>query len=236
MKKPSLTNCEDCDSRSESVFCNLEVAQLSGLDTHKTCNLYKKGQNIFHEGTRPVGLYCIKEGKVKIYKTGIDGREQIIRMAKSGDLLGYRSFLAEEYYSATASALEDTSICFIDREDFNGVLGQSESLSKNLIKLLTRELRESENLVIDMAQKSVRERVAEVLLLLKEKFGMDAEQPKQLAATLTRDELASYVGTATETLIRLLSEFKEEKLIETKGRKIFIIDAEGLVEAAHIEY
>lgn len=236
MKKPVLTDCKNCNSRGDSIFCDLDQYKLGALDRHKTCNLYKKGQTIFHAGTRPVGLYCLKKGKVKIFKTGSDGKEQIVRMAKPGDLIGYRSFLAEEFYSASAITIEDTDVCFIDREDFNSVLLSSEKLSKNLIKLLSRELRESENLIRNMAQKSVKERVAEILLLLKEKFGMDSHDPTLLNASLTREELANYVGTATETLIRFLSELKEEGIIETQNRKIYILNHAALAEIANIDF
>jgi CRP/FNR family transcriptional regulator len=236
MKTPPNPSCHDCDSLSTSVFCDLKSAELNRLDTHKTCNTYKKGQVIFHQGNRPLGLYCVQSGKVKITKMGVEGKEQIVRLAASGDVIGYRSFLAEETYSATASAIDDSSICFIDREDFKSVLSHNASLSENLIKLLSRELRESEDLVRDMAQKSVRERTAEVLILLSRKFGTTTTPLTQLNVQLSREELANYVGTATETLIRLLSDFKEERVIATQGKKIQILDFEKLSHIANIEF
>jgi CRP/FNR family transcriptional regulator, polysaccharide utilization system transcription regulator len=238
MKKttPQQSPCEHCNSMHQSIFCNLKPKELDDLGQHKTINIYKKNQVIFHEGNRPLGLYCIKKGKVKIFKTGIDGREQIVRLAKNGNLIGYRSFLGEEFYSASASAIEDTELCFIDKNDFFGVLKNNDKLSWKLIQMLTTELRDAENLVRDMAQKSVRERLAEVLLILKEKFGPDKDDPDVLNCKMSREELASFVGTATETLIRLLSDFKQEKLIETKGKNIRLLDVSALAEVANLDY
>lgn len=236
MKKQDSPSCLSCDSIKNSVFGELDNKNLGCLDSHKTCNLYKKGQVIFHEGNRPLGLYCLKQGKVKIYKTGIDGREQIVRLVKPGELLGYRAFLGEEFYSASAASIEDAVVCFIDKNDFHTVLHEDEKLSWNLIQILTRELREAENLLRDMAQKTVRERLAEVLLLIKQKYGVDQSDSTLLSAHLSRDELASFVGTATETLIRLLSDMKAEGVIETEGKRIRILDTKALAEIANIEF
>lgn len=235
MKKPSSTKCADCDSLNRSLFSGLDEKSLALLDKHKTCNVYKKNQVIFHEGNRPLGLFCLTSGKVKIHKTGLDGREQIVRLAKPGDMIGYRSFLGEEFYSATAVALDDSCVCFIDKNDFFQVLKTNENFSLDLIHLLARELREAEDMIRDMAQKSVRERVAEVLLLIKEKYGVDASDPTLLNSRMTREELASYVGTATETLIRLLSDLKEENIIETQGRRIRILNPKALFQIANLE-
>lgn len=235
MKKPEANQCANCASIGDSMFSNLEKKDLACLDSHKTCNTYKKGQVVFHEGNRPLGLYCLKEGKVKIFKTGVDGREQIVRLAKPGDLIGYRAFLGEEYYSASAASLEDAVICFIDKNDFHSILSSNAKLSWNLIQALSVELREAEDLLRDMAQKSVRERLAEILLLIKQKYGTDPNDPNVLSAKLSRDELASFVGTATETLIRLLSDLKAEKVVETEGKKIRILNHKALVEIANLE-
>lgn len=234
MVKAEEHSCLQCESLKNSSFTDLSEADLDTLNRQKVCNLYRKGQVLFHEGNLPLGLYCLKQGKIKIFKTGVDGKEQIVRLASPGDLMGYRSFLGEETYSASAAALEDSVICFIDKNNFKKTLDDNTKLSKTLLELLSHELREAENLIRDMAQKSVRERLAEVLLILKEKFGMESDDPKCLSAKLSREELANYVGTATETAIRLISDLKDEKVIETQGKRIRILNAERLTEIANL--
>jgi len=236
MSKKVHVDCVHCDSRKDSLLCSLSEEELKKLGTAKTCNTYKKGQIIFHEGNRPLGLFCLQTGKVKIYKTGINGKEQIVRMGKPGDFLGYRALVGEEFYSASAAAIEDCSICLIDKEVFFSVLQTNQELSWNLTKFLCHELRAAEDYMTDMAQKSVRERLAEVLLILKQKYGYDEADSTLLNSTLTREELASFVGTATETLIRLLSDMKKENVIELQGRKIKILNEQKLSDIANLEY
>jgi len=234
MKNPDKISCHDCSFRHNSVFSELDDQDLVCLEAHKAIHHYKKGQYIFRESNKPLGLYCLNKGKVKIFKTSSNGNEQIVRFAKPCDLLGYRSFLSDENYYASAVALEDCDVCFIDKNDFFRVLKNNEKLSMNLIRILSHELRDAENLLRDMAQKTVRERVAEVLLLLKQKFGYE-EGGTTLNVQLSRDELASFVGTATESLIRVLSDFKSENIINTKGKKIQIIDFNLLIKTANLD-
>lgn len=234
MEKHTPLSCVDCNNLQKSSFTNLSCQELKVLSHKKTCQSFKKGQVLFHEGTTPTGVFCLKEGKVKIYKTGIDGKEQIVRLAKPGDLIGYRSFLGHGAYTASACTLEDSKICLIDRQSFEVTLKQNQTLNESLIQLLTHELRDAENRIRDMAQKSVRERMAEVLLVLKERFGMDVNEPDVLSAQLSRDELANYVGTATESAIRILSELKNDGVIATQGKKIRILNLNKLVSIANL--
>ncbi|MBU0505992.1 MAG: Crp/Fnr family transcriptional regulator [bacterium] len=226
--------CDQCDGLSNSLFNHLSPEDLALLDENKTCQVYKKGQIIFHEGNKPMGIYCVQEGSVKIYKTGVDGREQIVRMAKKGDFLGYRTLLGSDVYTAAGAAIVDAVICFIDKQVFFDVVKRNEKMLWLFIELLATELKAAENYIADMAQKTVRERLAEVLLLLKNKYGFHTTERNVLNVTLTRDELASIVGTATETLIRHLSDFKDECVIEVKGRKIKILDLPKLIKIANI--
>lgn len=234
--RPSVVSCKDCNNVSHGPFCGLKDSDLENFDQHKTCNLYKKGQVIFHEGTRPIGLFCIRQGQVKVCRIGYDGKEQIVRMAKSGSIIGYRSFLAEELYSASAIAIEDTTVCCIDKDDLNKVLATNVFMYKNLVKLLSSALKKSEDLVFGLAQKSARERMAEVLLLLRDEFGVDSEDSAKIGVQLSREELSTYTGAATETIIRLLSEFKQEGWIELQGRQIRILNHQALVDAANLAF
>lgn len=236
MKKLEQSDCSDCASRKDSLFCAVHANNLTAISQNKTCNIFKRGQVLFHEGNRPMGLFCVQKGKVKIYKTGVDGREQIVRLAKDGDWVGYRSLLGEENYSASAAAIEDSEVCFIDNRTFYEVLKSEDDLRWALIKRLSLELREAENYIADMSQKSVRERVAEVLLILRKKYGYDAQDKRLLSVSMTREELANFVGTATETFIRLLSDMKDEGVIELQGRRIRIMSEQKLLEIANLDY
>ncbi|MCB0700656.1 MAG: Crp/Fnr family transcriptional regulator [Chitinophagaceae bacterium] len=194
---------------------------------------FKKGQVIFNEGGHPLGLFCINDGKVKLEHSGIDGKEQIVRMAKGGDVLGYRALLSSERYNATAVALDDTDVCFIPKEPFFDVLKTNPRLSLDIIKMLSTELRKAEDTITDLAQKPVRERMAEALLFLKETYGYE-EDGATINVVLSREDIANLVGTATETAIRLLSEFKKDGMVESVGKKLKITDSEKLIKTANI--
>ncbi|PZF71454.1 Crp/Fnr family transcriptional regulator [Taibaiella soli] len=194
---------------------------------------FRKGQIIFGEGAHPLGLYCVNNGKIKLSHRGEDGKEQIVRLSKEGDVLGYRALLTNERYNATAVALDDTDICFIPRDTFFNVLKNNPDLSFEIIKMLSTELRKAEDRITDLAQKPVRERMAEGLLFLKETYGFEADG-STINIVLSREDIANLVGTATETAIRLLSEFKNDKIVEFVGKKIRILDNERLIRTAHI--
>jgi CRP/FNR family transcriptional regulator, polysaccharide utilization system transcription regulator len=224
--------CENCTSRRKSIFCHLGVEELGIFNATKSCISFKKGQQIFNEGNHPIGLYCIHNGKVKLAHGGSDGKEQIVRMAKSGDVLGYRALLSEERYNAGAVALDDSDICFIPRDTFFLTLKANAGLSLEIIKMLANELRNAEQTITDLAQKPVRERMAEALLFLKETYGL--ENDGTINVILSREDIANLVGTATETAIRLLSEFKHDNIIELVGKKIRILNNNKLVKTANI--
>lgn len=225
--------CETCGSRHKSIFCHIDIEELSSFSRTKSCVSYKKGQVIFNEGGHPLGLFCINDGKVKIEHSGFDGKEQIVRMAKGGDVLGYRALLSNERYNASAVALDDTNVCFIPKDSFFNVLKTNPRLSLEIIKMLSTELRKAEQAITDIAQKPVRERMAEALLFLKETYGFE-EDGATINVVLSREDIANLVGTATETAIRLLSEFKKDHIVESVGKKIKIIDNDKLVKTANV--
>ena len=195
--------------------------------------VYKKGQLIFNEGGHPLGIFCINGGKVKLARSGQDGKEQIVRLAKEGDVLGYRALLSNERYAASAVALDDTTVCFVPRDIFYDALNVTPSLSLEIIRTLAAELGKAEQTITDLAQKPVRERLAEGLLFLKETYGFE-EDEATLAVVLSREDIANLVGTATETAIRLLSELKHDKIVEFIGKKIRILDMPRLIKTANI--
>lgn len=237
MNKKSQCNVPDCDMcavREKSVFCDLTVPEMQVVSQQKGSRRYFKGDMIFYADQQPGGLFCISTGKVKVYKVGKDGREQIIRLANKGDILGYRALISGGKYSAFAVPIEDAEICHIPKETFFSLLSHNYELSAKVLHLLSDELKIAEEKLVDMAQKPVRERLAETLLLLSETYGLEKDNAT-LSVKLTRVELANIIGTATESVSRLLSKFKDENIIAMQGRKIKIIDQKALITAANVE-
>lgn len=232
VNKTSRPECAHCESRLLGVFCDLEKSGLIECNDHKTSNTYKKGQVIFYEGNVAHGLYCIFSGRIKLYKSGISGRQQIVRIAGAGDLLGYRSVFADEPYHATAEVLEDATICCIDKKSFYQVLAKNPSLTLNIIQKLSKELRSAEDLATSIAQRSVRERMAELLCLLKEAYGRQGKKGVIIGLQLSREEVGEMIGITQETAIRLLSEFKKDGIIDVNEREITVLDAQGLIDIA----
>jgi len=226
--------CSACEARMLSVLKGVEGPTLDQIAATKGCTLFKKGQPIFKEGNNPEGLYCIHQGKVKVFKTGDEGRDQIVRFAKAGDVIGYRSLLSGEPYNLSAAALEDAVVCCIPKETFYEMLRTDGALTMEMIQLLSGQLRKAEDQLVHLAQKPVRERLAETLLILKEVYGTEDGDNSPLNVKLSRDELAAVVGTATETLVRTIADLKRENLIATDKKKIRILDVEGLVRVGNL--
>lgn len=225
--------CSRCAKRFTNVFCKTKYDAMEEIENEKVCTVYKKGEAIFKEGTRPFGIYCLNRGKVKMVKTGDDGREHIVRLVKPGDPLGYRALLSGGKYNASAIAIEDSGVCFVPKELFLGILAKDSDLTFEMLKLLSDDLRKAELQMTHIAQKPVRERVAEALLFIKETYGFE-EDGSTINALFSREDIANIVGTATETTIRLLSEFNREEIINLKGKKIQIIDLPRLVKVANV--
>ena len=192
----------------------------------KKVNHYRKKESIYLEGNYPNGLYYINKGKIKIFKTHEYGKELITDLLKEGDFFGYTALLEENPYNESAEALEDSEVTFIPKEEFQQMVFGNVSVTKNFLKILTKGVLDKQERLIDLAYSSVRKRTAEALILLLDKYQTKEGEPFSMA--IARDDLANIVGTATESLIRTLSDFKEEKLIEIKDGKIKIIDEKKL--------
>lgn len=229
-------SCMDCPSRAKGIFCDLKLPVLKELSDHKVANTYKKGHTIFHQGNPPFGLYCVHSGKIKVSKIGADGKETIIRIANPGDVLGHRSLFSGQNYNATATTLEESSICFIDKKLIYKIINEQPSVALHLIQRLSAEMGAAEARSASMFQKNVRERLAELFITLKKTYGVEEGNRCRLNIKLTREELASMIGTANETVIRFISEFKEEGLIEEEGKVIYLVDQERLLEFANLNY
>ncbi len=234
VKSPIPRECEQCSSKAKGIFCNLTSPELQDLSSHKVENTYKKGQNLFIEGNPTYGLYCVSHGNIKISRMGENGKESIVRIATDGDVIGHRSIFSESNYSATATAMEDTHVCFIDKKYIMDMVRDKPSVANRLIEKLSKDLGASERKVASFSSKNVREKLAELLLLLNESHGIDEEGLRKINLKLTREEMASLIGTATETLIRILSEFKEDDVIEQKGKTLFLKNTDELMAIANI--
>ncbi len=223
--------CSQCKAREKSCFKKLAKPDLDFMNANKVSTFYKKGQNIFYAGRTPTGIFCLLSGKIKLSKIGFDGKEQIVRFVLPGQLLGVRALLTDRSYRAFATALEDSTVCYINKDCFFKITDKYPEISSCLLSTLGQLLVEAEDKMTSMAQKPVRERLAETLLFLNTIF--KTEEPSEFSTNqssivLPREDLANIVGTATETVIRLLSDFKSEKLIHIDGRKITLTNIEGL--------
>lgn len=227
----NVTNICDLFENPE-ILTHFTKEELAELSHEKKIISFKKGENIIDEGSTPKGIYYLAKGTAKMYKLGFNGKEQILRFTKTGDIIGYRSILSKQPYGASATAMEDTEVCFIPEKFFLKVLEFHPKLAFDILRRISEDLGESAQTITFLAQKTVRERLAEVLLLLEKKLGTDKDG--FIKISLTREEMANLIGTATESAIRLISEFKTDHLIEVEGRKIKILDHAKLVKLGHV--
>jgi CRP-like cAMP-binding protein len=220
--------------KSDSIFASLPQEVREDFLGAIILKQFKKGQNIFTEGNFPAGIYYVKSGKVKKYKSLNNGKEQIIYVCCEGELFGYAPYLSEERYPDSAAALTDASIGFISKEKLIRLLDLHDEFSKMLMQNLSHEFGVLVNFIANYTQKNVRERLALALLILNEKFKDSSAENEETKIVLTREDLANMVGVAIETVVRMLREFKEEKLIEIQGRQIIVKDKPGLFEIADV--
>lgn len=234
MKFTEIPPCTSCCNDNQLFKC-LKHTDLEDFSAAKRSNFFKKGQNIFYEGNHAQGLYCIYSGKVKLTKWGSEAREQIIRFAGKGEVLGYKSLLSDAPYNATATAIEDSRICHIPKSVFLKKLQDNDGLTLETINLLTENLRDAENKLVTVSQSQVKERVARALLLIKAKFGLE-EDNATLAAILSRREIGELASTTIETAIRTLSQLKKDHVIAFDRKKIRITDMDRLLRIARLDH
>lgn len=203
------------------------LEELKTLSKNRSVSKYKKKEVIFHSGDTPHYLYFLSKGSLKTYKTHDDGKEFITNIYKQGDFFGHTPLFENKTYSDTALVLEESEIFKIPKEDFLALVYKNRDVAGQFIKLLSNQVEEQEKLLLSLAYDTVRKRTAEALLQLSKG---KSEKNGGVSVRVTRDDLASMAATATETVIRCLSEFKDDELIEIHGREIVILDQEGLEE------
>lgn len=234
----SLEKQQFIESKFLSVFNDKSFKEILSKEDYnkyieaKKTIFFNKGEALFEEGSNVDGIYFIENGTAKLYKLGFNRKEQILRFIKEGDIIGYRALLIGEAYQATAEAMSDLQAIFIPSDVFLHLLEVDSQLSYTMLQKISFELGESSNTVTFLAQKTVRERLAEVLLLLEQKLGTDPEG--FIKISLTREEIANLIGTATESAIRLISEFKQDDYIAVEGRNIKILNHEKLKKLGHV--
>jgi len=225
--------CSSCKVFKKSYFSTLENDDLENLKYEKSASFYKTGQIVYQEDSRAMGVYCLNSGKIKLYKADNEGREQIVRFVTSGELFGYSSITGSRYHLVTAEAVEDSMVCFINANLFSELTTRYPEILKTLLNVLGTMLNDAEDRMISLARKPVRERLAETLLNLCRQFHPEGCMNENVL-NLPREDLANSVGSATETIIRLLSEFREEGLISIDGRKIILRNVTVLKKVANV--
>ncbi len=221
-----MSKCEQCIIRQFNSLKHLSREELVKMSNCKTSKIIKKGEAIFDEGERLKGIFCIKDGVCKVSKMSENGRNQIISLVTKGDLLGERSLISDEASNLKAIALNDMEVCFIPKEEIMKDLEKNPSFSMSVLKDMAQTLKQADNVIVDMAQKTVKQRLAETLLNLQAKFGTNEDNA--IDVHLSREDIANIIGTATESAIRLLSDLKKKKIIAFKGKDISILDRNEL--------
>lgn len=218
-------SCISCVNSNCLIKNNLENFSNVDFVAHKKTLKCKKRQQFIIEGAPVNGLFFILRGTVKVFRTGINGRQQIVRFAKEGEIIGHRGFGTEEYYSIGAIALEDVVLCYFSKDDLQEALLENPKFTYSMMLFYANELNRSESKVKSISQMTVRERVIDTLLYIYRKFG---NLRGFLNLSLSRKEYADYAGTTEEQVIRIFSTLKKEKLITAHGKKIGITNVQNL--------
>ncbi len=200
--------------------------ELKRVSDTKTTKIIRKGEAIFAEGDKLNGVFCVRDGVSKLSKLSANGKDQIVKLASKGEVMGQRSVIAEESSNLSAIAVSDMEVCFIPKEGIVDVLHQNPNFTVEVLRHMAHDLREADDVIVNMSQKTVKQRIAEAFLYLRENFGEDPDG--YLSITLSREDIANVVGTATESCIRIISEFKKNKYIKTSGKRIAVVNEKSL--------
>lgn len=225
-KGKNMSKCEQCIIREFNSLKTLTKDELIRITGCKTSKTVKKGEVLFDEGEYINGVFCIKEGVCKVSKMSDNGRDQIIHLIQKGDILGERSLINNEASNLKAIAINDMEVCFIPKDEIIRDLENNPHFSLDLLRKMANSLKKADDVIVDMAQKTVKQRLAATLLFLEAKF--EKNDNGSIKVNLSREDIANIIGTATESAIRLLSEFKKKKMIDLQGKEIVILDVKAL--------
>ncbi len=221
-----MPDCNNCIVKELNSLNKLGTDELRQITDQKKTLSFKKGDTIFEEGTKLKGIFCLRNGKCKVTKLAPNGNEQIVRFIQKGEMIGHRSIISDTSAHLTVTALEDMEACFIPKSIINKSFSENKDFTYDITRSICADLDNANLSIANLAQKTVKERLADSLLFFLKTFGVD--QDGFLNIKLSREEIANSIGTATESSIRILSGFKKDGIIEVKGKKIKIIDKEKL--------
>jgi CRP-like cAMP-binding protein len=235
-RKEAFVNRHSNDVQGLNAFIDeaRAIKELENLSKDRKIRKFNKRDNIFFEGDEPQSLFFIASGKVKTFKINEEGKEYTVGLHGPGEFLGYLPLLTNSGHDVAAAALEDTELYVIPKEDFVSLVHRNHDVSMSFIKMLSNNLAEKERQLLELAYNSVRQRVAEALLHLSDKYRQGSEE--RFSMSISRNDLASMVGTATESLIRTLSDLKDEGMVSMKGSLISIEDEKALRRVYHRSY
>lgn len=222
------SRCENCIVRQFNSLRALSKEELKKVSDSKTLKKIKKGEALFQEGQKLDGVYCVRNGVSKLSKLSTNGKDQIVKLASKGEVMGQRSVIAEESTNLSATAVNEMEVCFIPKDIISNTLNSNPYFSLEVLRHMAHDLKEADDVIVNMSQKTVKQRLAEAFIYLKNNYGED--QDGFLILPLSRDDYANIVGTATESLIRMISEFKKKGFIKTSGKKIGILEEKKLKE------
>ena len=214
--------CENCIVRQFNSLGAMSKEELKQVSNSKITKRIKKGDTIFEEGERLNGVFCIRDGVSKLSKLSSNGKDQIVKLAAKGDVIGQRSVISDENVDLKATAVNDMEVCFIPKDRIVNPLKSNPKFTMEVLKTMASELKDSNDVILSLSQKNVKQRIAQALLYLEEHYGVDKEGFLNL--NLTREDLASLVGTALESCIRNVSALKKEGLIKISGKRTGIVD------------
>jgi CRP/FNR family transcriptional regulator, polysaccharide utilization system transcription regulator len=218
---------EACLESPSSLLKTLSQKEKESLVQHHTIAHYRKGEILFKDGEKSHGLICLASGKVKVFKIGVGGREQILHMVRPTEFMGFRAMFSNAPYPAYAEALEDSTICIFEKDVFIKIVKKNIDLALKLLKILSEEIKDSNDRIISLTQKHIRGRLAESLTILRDTYGLDTDG-KTINALLSREDIAHLSNMTTSNAIRTLSIFASEEIIALEGRKIMILDGQRL--------
>ena len=235
MSRSRTLHCGTCPLRPSGLFRRLPKELLGLLDAVNVPHTLSAGQLLFDEGAPAFAVHCIRRGRVKLLKSGPGGEEQIIRVLGSGELIGYRAVLAGEPYAATAQALEDTTVCTIPARVFIELIRRSPEFALETLAKVARELRISEETLIGLSRKSIRQRLAAILLVLSDSRPVAPLPRRPGTVRLARRDLAQLIATSPESISRALGRFATERMVECSRKEIRLLDLSALRKAAGVD-
>jgi CRP-like cAMP-binding protein len=218
---------EFCLEGTSSIFKGLNQKDKETIAQNHTIYHFKKGDLLFKVGDKHKGLVCLASGKVKVFKEGVGGREQILKLVKQHGFIGYRALFSEHSWSVSAEAIEDSVICVFEKSSFVKILKKNTDLALRFIKALSEELSHSNNRIVSLTQKHIRGRIAESLLIMRDTYGY-VEDTNTILVSLSREDIAGLSNMTTSNAIRTLSNLAAEGTIAIKGKKITILNTKSL--------